>query len=412
MKVAHVIQRYLPATQLRGAERYMYAVSEKLAGKGHSVTVLTSRAFTSDGFHTVFYNPFSRKIKKNVDKINGVEVLRFDVFYPLKVIVHALYFFSWLLRVASIKELFFLLSYGPLMPALYSHIKNSDYDIVHATPPIYVHTWLAWRATRKKNIPFVLLSLYHSEMPTLHQKNRYVEEIIKDSDAIIACTQIEKEKLMEIGVLQEKIYVVPLGVEPKDWESRSGKRFREKYGIGEKDFVVLLPFKEYYKGAVHSLRAVDTLYQSINVILVALGNTTEKEWYMEIKKFKHLRVIEPGWVDENEKKDIFDGCDVLVQPSIDEAFGMTYFEAWVCGKPVIGATEGVVPEIIKDGIDGYLVEFGNVDEIAGRVMRLYNNPALRKKMGKNGRKKVLEEYTWDITAEKLENIYKKLTLER
>ena len=412
MKVAHVIQKYLPATQLRGAERYMCAVSEKLAENGRPITVLTSRAFTSNGFHTVFYNPFSRRIKKKVDKINGVNVLRFDVLYPLKVILHTLYFFSRILGAASLKERFFLLSYGPFIPNVYSHIKNSDYDIVHATPPIYVHTWLAWHAARKKKIPFVLLSLYHFEMPTLHQKNRHVDEIIKNSDAVIACTQIEKEKLIEIGVSKERIYVVPLGIEPKDWEIRAGKRFREKYGIDENDFVVLLPFKEYYKGAIHTLRAVDMLNRSTNVILVALGNTVEKEWYREIKKFKHLRIIEPGWVDENEKMDIFDGCDVLVQPSIDEAFGITYFEAWVCGKPVIGAAAGVVPEIIKDGIDGYLVEFENVDEIAGRVMHLYNNPVLRKKMGDNGRKKVLEKYTWDIAAEKLESVYKKLTLEK
>jgi|TARA_B100001964_G_scaffold245808_1_gene336690 glycosyltransferase involved in cell wall biosynthesis len=412
MKVAHVIQRYLPSDQLRGAERYMCAVSEKLAKKGFSITILTSKNITSNGFHSIIFNPFTKKIKKKIEEINGVDVVRFDTNYPLKILLHGIYFISRIIRINQLKELFFLLSYGPLLSPIYYHIKNSDYDIVHATPPIYVHTWLAWKAARKKKIPFVILSLYHFEMSTLHQKNRYVNKIIRNSDAVITCTNIEKKKLVETGVSQNKIHVVPLGIEPSDWKIQSGKRFRKKYSINKNDFVLLLPFKEYYKGATNTLKAVKLLSKYKKMVIIALGNTNEKSWREEVKKCEHIRIIEPGWINEDEKKDIFDGCDILVQPSIDESFGITYFEAWMCGKAVIGAKAGVMPEIIRDGIDGYLVKFGNTKELAEKIMYLYKNPKLRMDMGNNGKKKVLKEYTWDIVSKNLESIYNNIGLNR
>jgi glycosyltransferase involved in cell wall biosynthesis len=84
----------------------------------------------------------------------------------------------------------------------------------------------------------------------------------------------------------------------------------------------------------------------------------------------------------------------------------------MCGKAVIGAKAGVMPEIIRDGIDGYLVKFGNTKELAEKIMYLYKNPKLRVEMGNNGKKKVLKEYTWDIVSKNLESIYNNIGLNR
>ena len=70
-----------------------------------------------------------------------------------------------------------------------------------------------------------------------------------------------------------------------------------------------------------------------------------------------------------------------------DSFGILYLEVWRYGKLVIGAEAGAIPEVIKEGEDGLLVEFGDVNQLASAIPSLLNNPALYKEMGEAGRKR-------------------------
>ena len=102
-----------------------------------------------------------------------------------------------------------------------------------------------------------------------------------------------------------------------------------------------------------------------------------------------------GQLSEREKWDAVDAADVVALPSRTESFGIVFLEAWARSKPVIGARAGAVPEVIDDGTDGLLVEFGDVDGLAKALAKLLDNPALAIEMGRLGLKKVHQMYTWD-----------------
>jgi len=102
-----------------------------------------------------------------------------------------------------------------------------------------------------------------------------------------------------------------------------------------------------------------------------------------------------GQVSEDEKWDVMDAADIVALPSRTESFGIVFLEAWVCGKPVIGARSGAVGDVIEEGMDGMLVEFGDVTGLADALRTLLDDPKLAAEMGRRGREKVLREYTWD-----------------
>jgi glycosyltransferase involved in cell wall biosynthesis len=81
-------------------------------------------------------------------------------------------------------------------------------------------------------------------------------------------------------------------------------------------------------------------------------------------------------------------------------------EAMACGKPVVASRVGGIPELVRDGTDGILVESGDVEALADSILRLLKDPALRKRMGKAGRQRV-KAFKWDSTARVVLNEYER-----
>ena len=130
----------------------------------------------------------------------------------------------------------------------------------------------------------------------------------------------------------------------------------------------------------------------------------------KIQKNPDVRIINftpdnlTGYFDK-KKITAFREMDLYIMPSRTDAFGIAFLEAWASGKPVIGANIGATPEVIRNNIDGLLVQFDNSKEIADAVVKLLKKKKLRKYMGLNGLEKVKKNYTWDIIAEKTNKLY-------
>jgi glycogen(starch) synthase len=108
-----------------------------------------------------------------------------------------------------------------------------------------------------------------------------------------------------------------------------------------------------------------------------------------------------GHTGEQTKKNAFAACDVFVMASSADSFGTVYLEAWLYGKPVVGADAGGVPDVVSHGRDGLLVTYGRPRELADNINSLLSDAELRRTMGESGRRKVLDEYTWQIVFGRL-----------
>ena len=86
-----------------------------------------------------------------------------------------------------------------------------------------------------------------------------------------------------------------------------------------------------------------------------------------------------------------------------EGFGITFTEAGACGKPVVGGNSGGIPDAIVNGETGYLVDPDNLQEIKEAILGLLLNPEKAKEMGENGRRRVIDELSWQKVTKQFDS---------
>ena len=107
------------------------------------------------------------------------------------------------------------------------------------------------------------------------------------------------------------------------------------------------------------------------------------------------------WCSQEDLPDLYARADICVVPSLwREPFGIAAVEAMAAGKPVVASRAGGLEEIVEDGATGFVVDPGNAAELASKIEILMSDPALRKKMGSEGRKKAKKEYDWDAVMKR------------
>jgi glycosyltransferase involved in cell wall biosynthesis len=100
--------------------------------------------------------------------------------------------------------------------------------------------------------------------------------------------------------------------------------------------------------------------------------------------------------------------DALILPSANEGTPVSAIEALAGGRPVVATDVGGVPDVVRDGIDGFLVEPGDVDAMADRLARLAADADLRRRMGEAGADSVRERYAVERLLEDVDALYRRL----
>jgi glycosyltransferase involved in cell wall biosynthesis len=115
-----------------------------------------------------------------------------------------------------------------------------------------------------------------------------------------------------------------------------------------------------------------------------------------------------GWVNESRKIEFFRTAKIFVLPSYYEGVPITLLEAMSAGLPIVTTPVGGIPDVFEDGINGYLIEPGDIDALSNTIVRLLKDEKLREIIGKNNIKKVKEEFDINVVVRKLSKIYEEL----
>jgi glycosyltransferase involved in cell wall biosynthesis len=120
------------------------------------------------------------------------------------------------------------------------------------------------------------------------------------------------------------------------------------------------------------------------------GSYSEQDLHKMAGEDSRIRYI--GYVEQVEN--VYQTADIVVVPSRwQEPLGLINLEAGACRKPVVATNVGGIPEVIEDGVTGFLVEPGDVNGLAERVAHLADDPLMRARMGAAGRARVVQEFT-------------------
>jgi len=113
----------------------------------------------------------------------------------------------------------------------------------------------------------------------------------------------------------------------------------------------------------------------------------------------------PGWVSGEAKARLLAEAAVYVLPSYNENLPVSILEAMAAGLPVVSTRVGGIPDAVRHGVDGFLVEPGAKEELAEQVLRLLGDPALRSRLGASGRQRALEQFSPAAVLAPLEQLY-------
>ena len=117
-----------------------------------------------------------------------------------------------------------------------------------------------------------------------------------------------------------------------------------------------------------------------------------------------------GKLEHKEVIDIMKQYDIFSLPSYKEGFGMVYIEAMAQGIPVIGVKGEGIEDAIENGVNGFLVERKNIEELVKIMKFLIENPYKRIDIGKCAIETVLNKFTWNVNADKMISIYNEMIL--
>jgi glycosyltransferase involved in cell wall biosynthesis len=296
---------------------------------------------------------------------------------------------------------------------------------------VCVHDWLSCIAglivKNETKMP-VVFHVHSTEVGRSGGRGSEVVSHLEDAaaenaDRIITVSNAMQEDLTRHGWPQSKISVVWNGVDPERYDPQQCQKqdvlkIREKYGISE-DWNMLL-----FLGRLTWVKSVKSLVQAMPLVLkdypktklVILGKGEEQSDIVETAERLGIRdkvIYRFEFVPENERILHYAASDVCVFPSIYEPFGIVSLEAMSMAKPVVVGARGVVgfrEQVINSGTDQNGVHVNGEDpaDIAWGIKETFSDPQRAEGWGENGRRRVLEYFTWRKAAEQSIEIYETL----
>ena len=228
------------------------------------------------------------------------------------------------------------------------------------------------------------------------------------TDKFIVLTQLEKKDLVAYGVSREdKIAVVPSGLELEEY-------VKVEKDADRKELVVAMVGRlEPVKGPGYFVEAAGVVlkeFPDVRFLLVGDGALKERLKNQAEGLAIKDRVVFLGWRDDvtvgaRHAVPLLSGIDILALPSLNEAVGRIILEAACFGVPAVASRTGGVPEIVRDGSTGILVEPGNPAELAKGIMLLLRDKEKRLNIGQAARELVMGSFSAENMVKQIEGLY-------
>jgi len=296
---------------------------------------------------------------------------------------------------------------------------------------IIAHDWLSAMGgiaiKRELDMPFVFHVHSTEKGRTMGNGSEVVSNIelraAQTADMIVTVSNAMKEELIGLGFPAEKIQVVYNGVDPQKYNrdevgNEKVQAVRQQYGLKDNDVMVLfLGRLVWVKGVDKLIAAMPYVREKIpnaKLVIVGLGDMREYlERMVQNLKLQDVVQFRFEFIPEEERIAHYAACDVAAFPSVYEPFGIVALEAMSMQKPVVVGASGISgmrEVVVSSGQEqcGFHVNPNDSTDIAWGIVNSVQDPARQLQLGQNGRKKVLQEFSWDVIAKKTVKIYNEL----
>lgn len=385
LSIAHLHWGFPPI--IGGVETHLTILLPTLAQMGHKVNLLTCSA---EGY-------------KGEDEYNGVGIRRIPVMD-----------LNWLYRrgLNGIeKEVKFEFK---------DFVEKVKPDVLHAHNMHYfskIHAEILQDISQRKGIPVILTA--HNVWDDV-----LFLDLIRDIKwtHIIAVSHFIRRELIGAGCSHRHITTIHHGIDEDNFNPKldPGPIFKRYPQLKGKKIIFHPARMGLAKGCDVSIKALRIIKEKFpDVILVLAGTKHIIDWgatqqkdiaYMVdlVNFFKLKKNVLIDAYKLSEMPLLYAAAAVCIYPSsVGEPFGLTMLESMASARPIVVTNSGGMPEIIRDGINGFVVPVKNFEELASRIMQLLHDDKLRERLGATGRAMVEQQYTKQIVADNVLNLYKK-----
>ncbi|MCK5587313.1 MAG: glycosyltransferase family 4 protein [Candidatus Lokiarchaeota archaeon] len=409
MNICFITYRF-PPDVTGGGEISNYVLIKNLANLNHKVVVLTRKLDNLKPLKQE-YNIEVQRIISNPFPATGYPLEPYSLLLAKKIVsflknrnvrlLHVLDFRTTPGAIIAAKILrkpilVTIRNYWPMCPRLTMFIPDQG-ECAECAPSSIIKCLGKWKTGLHHYIFMILRRLFLKRADKIICVSKFVRNILFQT------LRISKSKLATLYNIPEYHTFDSTGIYQTN--------LKKDYGHSEDDFIVGYVGRiTFEKGIEYLIRAFDNIVKITDQIkLVIAGDGNKKielqELVKELKLNKYVNFA--GFITHEDIPSFYELCDIIVLPSIwDEPLSRVLLETFHSSKPVIATKTGGTPEIIKDGENGLLVEPKNSDQIADKILFLYNNPDIRKRIQENVKSYSIKNLNSRALTKKFLNMYK------
>ena len=228
------------------------------------------------------------------------------------------------------------------------------------------------------------------------------------SEQVIAVSRAVKEHMIRLAPsMKEKIRVVYNGI-PQTYESNRHrqKQLEDQLGIGDSDRIVTVIGKLHSNKGQHiAIRALSAIPKRLNVKLLLVGDGPEE---YRLKRLVDILSLSPRVIflpPQPRLFEIYELSHFVLVPSLREALSLVVLEALRQAKPVIASNTGGIPEIIKTGYNGVLVNANEPKALTEAIVDGFNDYRRHEKMAKRGQRTVIDDFNFKRCYKQTKKVY-------
>lgn len=274
----------------------------------------------------------------------------------------------------------------------------------------FIGLWL-----RRLGLPFVIYAHGNEILDAMESDWPKPLLALRQADCVLANSRFTLDLVQQAGVDSRRTAIVNPGCDVDRFQPRQAEQaFRQRIlGPRYNDRVLLTVGLASRKGHDMVIRALPTLLRTVPDVTYVMVGAGPQGYLDELARELRVRdrVIFTGPVSDELLSAIYGLCDLFIMPSRQdlaqhsvEGFGLVFLEANACGKPVIAGRSGGTDDAVVHGVTGFLVDPDDPDDIANAVGNLLTDPTLARRLGEQGRARVLNEFTWDIVGKRIQGI--------
>lgn len=234
---------------------------------------------------------------------------------------------------------------------------------------------------------------------------RLLKWVCESADLVIANSEFTRNLVLD-SAPDANVLAIPLAVDYRRFAPGDAQEAKRRFGVVNKIVLSTVSRLESYKGHDVVLRAIAASDERIRhnlVYLIAGKGPYQSELELQVKELgltEQVRFL--GFVPEDDLPDLYRASDLSVLCSREvaerqkvEGFGLVYLEAQSCGTPVIGTRTGGVPDAVKEGEGGWLIEQDDTAALSNILSQLVDDPSSFRAAGRRARNRVERQCTWE-----------------